>query len=58
MQILSNLNYSLKTCTDKASHNKISDILHKFLNKMTGQTCSKKSQTIYNLKRREYKFHK
>ena len=40
---------------NKASHNKRSDILHKFLNKMSGQTWGQKSQTDYNLEQREYK---
>ena len=33
----------------KASHNKWSDNLYNFLNKMSGQTCGKKSWTNYNL---------
>ena len=46
--------HSLKTCIDKVSHNKRSDILHKFLNKTSGQIWGKKSQMTYNLKQREY----
>ena len=32
----------LKTCIDKASHNKKNDILHKFFNKTSSQTWGKK----------------
>ena len=56
MQTLSNLSYFLRSCIDKATHNKRSDTLHKFLNKMSGQIWDEKSQTTYNLKRKEYRF--
>ena len=41
-------------CIDKSSHNKRSDILQKFFNKMSGQIYGQKIQTIYNLEQREY----
>ena len=41
-------------CIDKSSHNKRSDILQKFFNKMSGQIYGQKVQTIYNLEQREY----
>ena len=36
VQIELNLNYFRRTFIDKVSHNKKSDILHKFLNTMSG----------------------
>ena len=54
MQTQSNLSHYLRTCIDKVIHNKRNDILHKFLNKMSGQTWSNKNQTTYNLEWREY----
>ena len=41
-QTLPNLSYSWRSCIDKATHNKRSDILHKFLNKTSGQLRVKK----------------
>ena len=49
VQMSSNLSQSWRTSINKASHNKRSDILHKFLNKTSGQTLGQKCQTIYNL---------
>jgi hypothetical protein len=39
----------IRTFIDKPSHDKRSDILHKFLNKTSGQTWCEKSQTSYHL---------
>ena len=55
VQTKSNLNHSWRPCIDKASYNKKSNILHKFLNKTSCQTWTQKSQMNYDLKRREYK---
>ena len=55
-KICANLSHSWNTYIDKASHNERSNILHKFLNKTSGQIWGWKSQTTYNLERREYIF--
>ena len=43
---MSNLSHSWRSCIDKATHNKKSDILHKFLNKTSCQIWDKKSNEL------------
>jgi len=52
-KIWSNLSHYWRTCIDKISYNKKSNILHKFLNKTSCQIWCWKSQMAYNLERRE-----